>query len=83
MSDRRLLAAAAALWLACSVPTIGWSYADFDCSFPALRTAASRHRDLLGVGVALSMWGPAGVIVTYVMSGFAYHGWSVTLGDCR
>lgn len=62
------------VWVACGVATAGITYAEFDGEFPDSR-GPDRHRELLMMSISFAMFGPFGLLVSFVNSGLARHGW--------
>jgi hypothetical protein len=60
-------------WLACGFAAAGIEYAYMQASYPKLADEA--RREDAGYAVMMGLGGPAGLIVAYLFSGFAEHGW--------
>lgn len=66
------------IWLLLGIPGVGWSAADFICRYP---NSTSARREL-GESSILIFWGPLN-IVTYFWTGFAEHGFCITISSCE
>ena len=62
-------------WLACGFVTTGIVYADGQRGCPL--TAKEDRRTHAGYAVMMGLGGPVGLIVAYLFSGFAQHGWKL------
>ena len=76
-----IVAVMIAIWVACGAATAGITYAYFDSEFPTLR-GTTKHRELLGLATYFALFGPIGLLVAFLSSGFARHGWRLWPARC-
>jgi len=66
-----------AIWVVCGLVIAGWFFADFQGRFP--RIADQSRRDDLAHAILLGMiyglLGPLGILLTWLLTGFAEYGW--------
>lgn len=59
-------------WILCGIPTYGISLGYFQREFPTI--AEKGYRGNCGFALLIAIFGPIGLIVSFLSSGFAKHG---------
>ena len=62
------------VWVGCGILTTGMTTAHFYRGWPTLQDVPGEFRRDLGFGCLLSMFGPLGLIIVFLLTGFAQRG---------
>jgi hypothetical protein len=73
MSDEVYVLVFAVLWLACGLAAAGMIYAHVQRRWPSV--ADEDRREDAEYAVAFGLFGPIALVIIFLMTGFAKHGW--------